>query len=46
MLLNRSKFKFNTSVNEDDKILTISTCYINTDNKLVIHAKLIKKETK
>lgn len=45
MLLNRSSYNFNTSVNENDKILTLSTCY-NNDEKVVLHAKLIKIEKK
>ena len=32
-------------VNKDDKILTLSTCYGN-DEKLVVHAKLIKYTNK
>lgn len=43
MLIERSGFDFNTSINNDDKILTLSTCY-NDDDKIVVHAKLIKKE--
>lgn len=43
MLQNRSIYKFETSVNEEDRILTLSTCHNNTaKQKLVIHAKLIK----
>lgn len=44
-LKNRSAYNFNTSVNELDNILTLSTCYNETE-KVVLHAKLIKKETK
>lgn len=44
-LLNRSSFNFNTKINENDKILTLSTCY-NDNDKVVLHAKLIKKEVK
>lgn len=44
-LIERSTFNFNTSINENDKILTLSTCYNNSD-KVVLHAKLIKIETK
>lgn len=40
-LQNRSVYSFNTSVTENDKILTLSTCYAN-DEKMVMHAKLIK----
>ena len=45
MLQNRSIHKFNTTINKDDKILTLSTCYGN-DEKLVVHAKLIKYSNK
>lgn len=45
MLKNRSIHKFNTNINKNDKILTLSTCYGN-DEKLVVHAKLIKYSNK
>ena len=44
-MMNRSYHNFNTTVNENDNVLTLSTCYSN-DEKLVLHAKLIKKETR
>lgn len=43
MIKNRSSYNFNTSVNSNDNILTLFTCYSNSD-KMVVHAKLIKKE--
>lgn len=43
MLKNRSQFKFNTSLNANDRIVTLSTCYTN-NQKVVLHAKLIKRE--
>ena len=43
MLINRSEFNFNTGISENDKILTLSTCY-DSENRVVLHAKLIKKE--
>lgn len=43
-ITNRSAFNFNTSVNTNDKILTLSTCY-NDEIKVVLHAKLIKMHT-
>lgn len=43
MLKDRSAYDFNTSINEKDNILTLSTCY-NDNEKVVLHAKLIKKE--
>lgn len=45
MLINRSAHNFNTTINENDKILTLSTCYNNIE-KVVLHAKLIKKEVR
>ena len=45
MIINRSSFNFNTNVTYTDNILTLSTCYNNSD-KMVVHAKLIKKENK
>jgi len=45
MLIDRSAHNFNTTINEKDKILTLSTCYNKTD-KVVLHAKLIKKEAR
>lgn len=45
MLINRSELDFKTRINKDDKILTLSTCYDNTE-KVVMHAKLIKMESK
>ena len=45
MIKDRSSYNFNTSVNSNDNILTLSTCYNNSD-KMVVHAKLIKKEQK
>ena len=45
MIYSRSAYNFGTSVSTNDKILTLSTCYAN-DEKLVVHAKLIKRETR
>ena len=45
MLKNRSNHDFNTNVTYSDNILTLSTCYNNND-KMVVHAKLIKRESK
>ena len=44
-LKSRSAYDFNTSIDKKDKILTLSTCYSDTD-KVVLHAKLIKKESR
>lgn len=45
MLIDRSAHKFDTTVNDSDRIITLSTCY-NKDEKVVMHAKLIKKENR
>lgn len=45
MLKNRSQYEFNVEFNENDKILTLSTCY-NSEERVVLHAKLIKKEVR
>ena len=45
MLKDRSVYDFKTNISSDNKIITLSTCY-NDDEKLVIHAKLIKIQYK
>lgn len=45
MIKDRSSYNFDTNVASTDNILTLSTCYNNSD-KMVVHAKLIKKESK
>ena len=45
MIKNRSSHNFNTNVTATDNILTLSTCY-NNNEIMVVHAKLIKKESK
>ncbi len=45
MLKERSQYEFNVEFNETDKILTLSTCY-NEEERVVLHAKLIKKEVR
>ena len=45
MIKDRSGHNFDTNVASTDNILTLSTCYNNSD-KMVVHAKLIKKENK
>ena len=42
--LKRSIKDFNSDVNTDDKMLTLSTCYISDKERLVVHAKLDSKE--
>lgn len=37
MLISRSAYNFNTTVNENDNVLTLSTCY-NDSEKVVLHA--------
>ena len=46
MIKNRSSYTFNTSVSTTDNILTLSTCFNTVNDKLVMHAKLIKKQVK
>lgn len=45
MISKRSMHDFKTGVSTSDNILTLSTCY-NESDKVVLHAKLIKKEVK
>ena len=40
----RNVAPINTLVNENDKILTLSTCQNNYGGRIVIHSKLIKKQ--
>ena len=44
-LISRSTYNFNTTVNTNDRIITLSTCY-NDNEKMVVHAKLIKRTLK
>lgn len=41
LIKGRSSYNFETNVTNDDKVLTLSTCY-NDNDKMVVHAKLIK----
>ena len=41
----RSRYDFHTTVDSNDKILTLSTCYSDT-KRTVVHAKLIKRSKK
>lgn len=43
-IVKRSKYEFKTHVDINDKILTLSTCKNDYGNRIVVHAKLIKKE--
>ena len=45
MLINRSAYNFNTNITDNDKIITLSTCY-DDNTRVVLHAKLIKREKK
>ena len=42
-ITNRSIYNFNVSLSDNDKILTLSTCYNNFE-KMVVHGKLVKQE--
>ena len=44
-MTSRSKYKFDADVTVNDTLLTLSTCH-KTDEKVVVHAKLIKREIK
>ena len=41
MLQSRSIFKFNTSVSANDKILTLSTCYTDSTQRVIVQAKQV-----
>ena len=41
LIKNRSVFVFGIDINEDDKIITLSTCY-RLNDRMVMHGKLIK----
>lgn len=45
LLQSRSLFNFGTTVSFSDHILTLSTC-ANTNDRLVVHAKLVKSQTR
>lgn len=45
MLKSRSKYNYNVTLSSQDQILTLSSCY-NESDKIVVHAKLIKREIK
>lgn len=45
-LKNRSVYNFGTSVNSDDKILTLSTCDNTGTKRVAVHAKMISIEYK
>ena len=42
---NRSIYNFNVTLTENDSIITLSTCYSDTE-RTVVHAKKIKKSTR
>lgn len=43
MIVKRSVSSFDENLSSEDKILTLSTCYSNSE-KMVVHGKLIKQE--
>lgn len=45
-LKSRSSVNFSATVNPSDKVLTLSTCKDNFGSRVVMHAKLIKKEAR
>ena len=44
MIKSRSIYDFGVTINAEDHILTLSTCYGNGDQRMVVHAKLIPSE--
>lgn len=46
MLLERSQYDFGTTISPTDKIITLSTCYDGNKDRVVLHAKLIKREAR
>lgn len=42
---NRSIYNFDVTLNKNDRVLTLSTCYSDTE-RTVVHAKLIKRSNK
>ena len=43
-ILSRSEHNFNTTLNTDDRVLTLSTCTgTNNTQRIVLHAKLLKR---
>lgn len=42
----RSKFNYSTSVDTNDKIFTLSSCYTADGIRVAVHAKLIKREVR
>lgn len=44
-IVDRSLYKFDIGLDTKDKVLTLSTCKDGMGTRLVLHAKLIKKET-
>jgi len=44
MIKNRSIYNFGVDITADDKILTLSTCSSNRNQRLVVHAVLLNKE--
>ena len=42
IMLHRSQHNFNTTVDKNDKVLTLSTCH-TSKQRVIMHAKLIKR---
>ena len=45
-MLKRSIFNYKVNVDTSDKIITLSSCFDTKGTRMVLHAKLIKVETK
>jgi sortase B len=41
--ITKSKIDFNTSVSENDYILTLSTCYKTSEKKIILNAKMVSE---
>ena len=42
----RSIYDFNVDLDTNDKVLTLSTCLDYNNNRIVLHAKLVKEVNK
>ena len=40
------EYEFNVDLDEEDKVLTLSTCLDYKGNRIVLHAKLVKSVEK
>ena len=45
-IVGRSIYNFNSDINVNDKVLTLSTCLDTNGNRIVVHAKLVREEAR